>query len=130
RRAHALRRPRDRVADPADGAVARVGGRRALLLQRADRVGVRHDVHAVWHVLHGRLGVDAAEGRPHPHRRLLRPLVAAHAGARRPRVLPRVLLPPMLVMGWVGAGYFWKSGGQNERIVTGPWLAILWPCPF
>ena len=27
----------------------------------------------------------------------------------------------------LGAEYFWKSYQQNERIVTSPWLPIVWP---
>ena len=27
----------------------------------------------------------------------------------------------------LGAEYFWKSFQQNERIVTSPWLPIVWP---
>jgi hypothetical protein len=38
--------------------------------------------------------------------------------------------PAMVVMGWLGAEYFWKSFGQNERIVTSPWLPIVWPFKF
>jgi len=38
--------------------------------------------------------------------------------------------PAMAVMGWLGVEYFWKSFGQNERIVTSPWLPIVWPFKF
>ena len=30
----------------------------------------------------------------------------------------------------LGAEYFWKSFQQNERIVTSPWLPIVWPFKF
>ena len=61
---------------------------------------------------------------------LLRPLVAAHAGARRPRLLPRVLLPRdgrVHVAGW---DYFLALYEQGERIVTSPWMPIVWPFKF
>ena len=38
--------------------------------------------------------------------------------------------PAMVVFGWLGVEYFWKSFGQNERIVTSPWLPIVWPFKF
>lgn len=38
--------------------------------------------------------------------------------------------PAMIVFGWLGAEYFWKSFQQNERIVTSPWLPIVWPFKF
>jgi TRAP-type mannitol/chloroaromatic compound transport system permease small subunit len=38
--------------------------------------------------------------------------------------------PAMAVMAWLGWAYFWKSFGQNERIVTSPWLPIVWPFKF
>ena len=36
-------------------------------------------------------------------------------------------LPAMVVFLKLGADYFWKSYQQNERIVTSPWLPIVWP---
>jgi TRAP-type mannitol/chloroaromatic compound transport system permease small subunit len=36
-------------------------------------------------------------------------------------------LPAMAVFLKLGADYFWKSFQQNERIVTSPWLPIVWP---
>jgi TRAP-type mannitol/chloroaromatic compound transport system permease small subunit len=36
-------------------------------------------------------------------------------------------LPAMAVFLKLGAEYFWKSFQQNERIVTSPWLPIVWP---
>ena len=36
-------------------------------------------------------------------------------------------LPAMVVFLKLGAEYFWKSYEQNERIVTSPWLPIVWP---
>ena len=36
-------------------------------------------------------------------------------------------LPAMVVFLKLGAEYFWKSYQQNERIVTSPWLPIVWP---
>jgi TRAP-type mannitol/chloroaromatic compound transport system permease small subunit len=38
-----------------------------------------------------------------------------------------LFLPPMLVFLDLSAQYFWKSYQQNERIVTSPWLPIVWP---
>jgi TRAP-type mannitol/chloroaromatic compound transport system permease small subunit len=35
--------------------------------------------------------------------------------------------PAMIVFGWAGWEFFWKSFQQNERIVTSPWLPIVWP---
>jgi TRAP-type mannitol/chloroaromatic compound transport system permease small subunit len=39
-------------------------------------------------------------------------------------------LPAMGVFLKLGAEYFWKSFQQNERIVTSPWLPIVWPFKF
>ena len=39
-------------------------------------------------------------------------------------------LPAMFVFLDLGAEYFWKSFQQNERIVTSPWLPIVWPFKF
>ena len=41
-----------------------------------------------------------------------------------------LFFPAMLVFFWLGAEYFWKSFQQNERIVTSPWLPIVWPFKF
>jgi TRAP-type mannitol/chloroaromatic compound transport system permease small subunit len=38
--------------------------------------------------------------------------------------------PAMAIFAWLGAEYFWKSFQQNERIVTSPWLPIVWPFKF
>jgi TRAP-type mannitol/chloroaromatic compound transport system permease small subunit len=38
--------------------------------------------------------------------------------------------PAIAIFGWLGAEYFWKSFQQNERIVTSPWLPIVWPFKF
>ena len=38
--------------------------------------------------------------------------------------------PAITILAWLGAEYFWKSFGQNERIVTSPWLPIVWPFKF
>ena len=34
------------------------------------------------------------------------------------------------MFGWLGVEYFWKSFQQGERIVTSPWLPIIWPLKF
>ena len=38
--------------------------------------------------------------------------------------------PAMAVLTWLGWEYFLKSFGQNERIVTSPWLPVVWPFKF
>ena len=38
--------------------------------------------------------------------------------------------PAMLIFTWLTWEYFQKSFGQNERIVTSPWLPIVWPFKF
>ena len=34
------------------------------------------------------------------------------------------------IFAWLGWEFFLKSFGQNERIVTSPWLPIVWPFKF
>jgi TRAP-type mannitol/chloroaromatic compound transport system permease small subunit len=41
-----------------------------------------------------------------------------------------LFFPAMAVFGWLGAEYFWRSYQLNERIVTSPWLPIVWPFKF
>jgi TRAP-type mannitol/chloroaromatic compound transport system permease small subunit len=38
-----------------------------------------------------------------------------------------LFLPPMVVFCDLTWDYFWRSYQQNERIVTSPWLPIVWP---
>jgi TRAP-type mannitol/chloroaromatic compound transport system permease small subunit len=38
--------------------------------------------------------------------------------------------PALAVFTVLGWEYFWKSFQQNERIVTSPWLPIVWPFKF
>jgi TRAP-type mannitol/chloroaromatic compound transport system permease small subunit len=38
--------------------------------------------------------------------------------------------PAIAIFGWLGAEFFWKSFQQGERIVTSPWLPIVWPFKF
>ena len=38
--------------------------------------------------------------------------------------------PAIGIFAWLGWEYFWKSFQQNERIVTSPWLPIVWPFKF
>jgi TRAP-type mannitol/chloroaromatic compound transport system permease small subunit len=38
--------------------------------------------------------------------------------------------PAIAIFAWLGWEYFWKSFQQNERIVTSPWLPIVWPFKF
>lgn len=41
-----------------------------------------------------------------------------------------LFFPAIVIVGWLGAEYFWKSFQQGERIVTSPWLPIVWPFKF
>jgi len=41
-----------------------------------------------------------------------------------------LFFPAIAILAWLGAEYFWKSFEQNERIVTSPWLPIVWPFKF
>jgi len=41
-----------------------------------------------------------------------------------------LFFPAMAIFAWLGWEYFWKSFQQNERIVTSPWLPIVWPFKF
>jgi TRAP-type mannitol/chloroaromatic compound transport system permease small subunit len=38
--------------------------------------------------------------------------------------------PAIAIFAWLGWEFFLKSYGQNERIVTSPWLPIVWPFKF
>jgi TRAP-type mannitol/chloroaromatic compound transport system permease small subunit len=38
--------------------------------------------------------------------------------------------PALAIFAWLGWEYFLKSYEQNERIVTSPWLPIVWPFKF
>ena len=38
--------------------------------------------------------------------------------------------PAIAIFGWLSWEFFLKSYGQNERIVTSPWLPIVWPFKF
>ena len=41
-----------------------------------------------------------------------------------------LFFPAIAVFGELSWEYFWKSFQQNERIVTSPWLPIVWPFKF
>ena len=41
-----------------------------------------------------------------------------------------LFFPAFSILAWLGWEYFWKSFQQNERIVTSPWLPIVWPFKF
>jgi TRAP-type mannitol/chloroaromatic compound transport system permease small subunit len=41
-----------------------------------------------------------------------------------------LFFPAMGVFTWLTWGYFWRSYELNERIVTSPWLPIVWPFKF
>jgi len=38
--------------------------------------------------------------------------------------------PPLILFLMVGWDYFWASFQRNERIVTSPWMPIVWPFKF
>ena len=38
--------------------------------------------------------------------------------------------PAVAIFAWLGGEYFWKSFQQGERIVTSPWMPIVWPFKF
>jgi TRAP-type mannitol/chloroaromatic compound transport system permease small subunit len=41
-----------------------------------------------------------------------------------------LFFPAITVFAWLGSQYFWRSFELNERIVTSPWLPIVWPFKF
>ena len=41
-----------------------------------------------------------------------------------------LFFPAIAIFGWLSWEFFVKSYGQNERIVTSPWLPIVWPFKF
>jgi len=41
-----------------------------------------------------------------------------------------LFFPALIVFAWLGWGYFQRSFELNERIVTSPWLPIVWPFKF
>ena len=41
-----------------------------------------------------------------------------------------LFFPAIAVFTWLTWGYFWRSYELNERIVTSPWLPIVWPFKF
>lgn len=41
-----------------------------------------------------------------------------------------LFFPAMAIFAWLGWEYFWKSFQQNERIVTSPWMPLVWPFKF
>lgn len=41
-----------------------------------------------------------------------------------------LFFPAMAIFAWLGWAYFWRSFELNERIVTSPWLPIVWPFKF
>lgn len=41
-----------------------------------------------------------------------------------------LFFPAIAVFTWLAWGYFWRSFELNERIVTSPWLPIVWPFKF
>jgi TRAP-type mannitol/chloroaromatic compound transport system permease small subunit len=38
--------------------------------------------------------------------------------------------PGLIAFLWVGSDYFWTSFRQGERIVTSPWMPIIYPFKF
>ena len=41
-----------------------------------------------------------------------------------------LFFPAIAIFTWLASGYFWRSFELNERIVTSPWLPIVWPFKF
>ena len=41
-----------------------------------------------------------------------------------------LFFPALAIFAWLGWAYFWRSYELNERIVTSPWLPIVWPFKF
>jgi TRAP-type mannitol/chloroaromatic compound transport system permease small subunit len=41
-----------------------------------------------------------------------------------------VLFPALVIFFWIGWQYFVRSFGQGERIVTSPWMPIVYPFKF
>ena len=41
-----------------------------------------------------------------------------------------LFFPALIILAWLGWEFFWRSFQQNERIVTSPWLPIVWPFKF
>ena len=41
-----------------------------------------------------------------------------------------LFFPALAIFAWLSWEFFVKSYGQNERIVTSPWLPIVWPFKF
>jgi TRAP-type mannitol/chloroaromatic compound transport system permease small subunit len=38
--------------------------------------------------------------------------------------------PPLIAFLVATSEYFWKSYGQDERIMTSPWMPLVWPFKF
>src|SRR5262245_8737543 len=93
RRGEHRRRLARGLAHRADDGGGDVRGDRPLRLQRTHGVELRSRLHALRRPVHAGRGLHAAEGRAHPHRRVLRALVGPDAGRRRYRLLRAVLLP-------------------------------------
>jgi len=41
-----------------------------------------------------------------------------------------ILFPALVIFLWVGWAYFMRSLGQGERLVTSPWMPIVYPFKF
>jgi TRAP-type mannitol/chloroaromatic compound transport system permease small subunit len=41
-----------------------------------------------------------------------------------------IFIPALIALLWVGWTFFMRSYGQGERIVTSPWMPIVWPFKF
>lgn len=41
-----------------------------------------------------------------------------------------LLIPALVIFFWIGWQYFARSWGQGERIVTSPWMPIVYPFKF
>ena len=101
-----------------------------LPVQCADRLGLRHDLHALRHVLHAGLGLHADAEGAYPHRHLLRRLVAARAGHGGRRVLRRSSSRRWSCSSGSAGTISRAPSAQGERMVTSPWMPIVYPFKF
>ncbi len=35
--------------------------------------------------------------------------------------------PPLLVLFWLGLDFFWRAFARGERVVSSPWMPVVWP---
>ncbi len=115
----------DAAADVRDG----LRGHRALLLHRADRLGLRHQPHDLRRDVHARRGLRAFQGRAHP---LGLSLSQAGRCKRRAGSTPLLYVvcyfPAMLIFLWVvvasGPG---RRSSRGERGTDTAFMPLLGP---